>query len=98
LTGSAALFGTMIATSLLMGLHWILAQASARSRWVAKLLEGSAIELVRDGTPERSRLVRESISEADLEEALRQSGIAHVEETRLVVLEPSGKITVLRSI
>ena len=98
LTGSAALFGTMLATSLLMGLHWILAQAAARSRWVAKLLEGSAIELARDGTPERSRLVRESISEADLEEALRQSGIEHVGETRLVVLEPSGKITVLRSI
>src|SRR5918912_2298286 len=51
LTGSAALWGTLAATTLLMALHWILAHAAARSSRLSSLLEGPAIELARDGTP-----------------------------------------------
>ena len=96
LTGSATLGGTLIATTLLMALHWVLAHLAARSTWFSALVEGKPIELGRDGTTERAAMVRDSISQHDLEEALRQSSVQHVGETKLIMLEPSGKITVLK--
>lgn len=97
LTGSAALTGTLAATTLLMVLHWLLAQTAARSRWVSKLVEGGPVELARSGETRSGNIKRSGISPNDLEEALRQSGIEHITGTRLVVLEPSGKITVLKA-
>jgi len=97
LTGSAPFVGTLIATALLMVLHWILAHAAARVRPLSVLLEGKAIELARSGRTDRSVLVHHGISEDDLNEALRQSGVETVAETRLIALEPSGKITVLKT-
>ena len=44
----------------------------------------------------RSTLHRQAISDSDLNEALRGAGVEHVSETRLIALEPSGKITVLK--
>ena len=96
LTGSAALLGTLAATTLLMALHWLLAHAAARSSRLSRLLEGPAIELARDGAGESSTFVREAVSEGDLNEALRQAGVERVAETRRITLEPSGKITVLK--
>ena len=97
LTGQAELGGTLAASTLLMALHWILAQAAARSRWLAGILEGKAIELGRGGSVDQAILRRHSVSRRDLEEALRQASVDDVGQTRRVVLEPSGKINVLKS-
>ena len=97
LTGSAPLVGTLAATTLLMGLHWVLAQWAARSRRGSRVLEGAAIKLATAGSLDLSKMKRDAISEADLAEALRQSGVEQVSQTRLVMLEPSGKITVLKA-
>jgi len=96
LTGNAQLGGTLAATTLLMGLHWVLAHAAARRRWWSRVLEGTPVELGREGRVEESRLHASAVSRNDLDEALRQSGIEHVGRTRLIVLEPSGKIAVLK--
>lgn len=97
LTGSAPLFGTLIATTLLMGLHWILAHGAARSDLISRILEGAPVKLAVAGNLEPEKLKRDAISDADLAEALRQSGVEQISEARLIVLEPSGKITVLRA-
>ncbi len=91
------MMGTLLATTLLMLLHWILAQLAARSPRVSELLEGAQIVLVRDGKVDRARLRKQSISHADLNEALRQQSLEHVGHARLISLEPSGKITVLKA-
>jgi len=96
LTGNAPLWGTLAASTLLMFLHWVLAQAAARSPLVSRLVEGRARELGRDGRIDHRKDLRVAISDADLEEALRQAGVERAEDTRLVMLEPSGKISVLR--
>ena len=96
LTGGASLVGTLAATTLLMVLHGVLARAAVRAPWFSALVEGRAIPLARDGEAEKAALLHESISRCDLEEALRQSGVEHVADTRLIMLEPSGKITVLK--
>lgn len=40
---------------------------------------------------------RNSVTQRDLDEALRQSSVDDVGKTRRIVLEPSGKINVLKS-
>jgi uncharacterized membrane protein YcaP (DUF421 family) len=57
-TGNAALFGTLTAMTLLIGLHWVLSHAAARSPRLSRLLEGSAIELARNGERKPSTLAR----------------------------------------
>lgn len=96
LTGSAALGGTLVAMTLLMGLHWLLAYLAARFAAVSAVVEGKPVLLAQRGTAEPGRLVRHSISVAALGEALRQSGITDLSEAGTITLEPSGKITVLR--
>ena len=97
LTGQASLGGTLAATTVLMVLHWLLAQAAARSAWLAGILEGAPIELGRGGSVARAAMRRHSVSHLDLDKALRQSSVEDVSKTRRVVLEPSGKINVLKN-
>jgi len=96
LTGNAPLWGTLVASTLLMFLHWMLAQAAAHWPLVSRLVEGRARELGRDGRITHRKDLRVAISDADLAEALRQAGVERAEDTRLVMLEPSGKISVLK--
>ncbi|OWK29423.1 DUF421 domain-containing protein [Sphingomonas dokdonensis] len=95
LTGSAPLLGTLAATTLFLLLHWLLAHCAARFPAMSRLLEGRAITIYREGVHRDARL-RHSVSQADLDEALRQSGLTSVTDAREVTLEPSGKITVLK--
>lgn len=95
LTGDAPLAGTLAATTLLLALHSLLARLAAHSALLSRLLEGPAIVLSRgDGIDHRTRL-RHSVSDADLAEALRQSGFTELGHASQITLEPSGKITVL---
>jgi uncharacterized membrane protein YcaP (DUF421 family) len=97
LTGQAPFWGTLAATTLLMALHWVLARLAARSARMSRLLEGRSIPLGQSGRLEQRALARHAVSEADLNEALRVSGLASASDARLVTLEPSGKISVLRA-
>lgn len=85
-----------IIVSVLIGLHGLLAQAAARSARLSHLLEGRPIPLGTEGRVVGKELVRHAVSEADLREALRNVGLEEVADTRRVVLEPSGKISVLK--
>jgi len=96
LTGSAPLLGTFAATTLLIVLHWLLAQLAARSPAVSHTVEGRSVVLTDGDGLNRDVQVRHSVTEADLNEALRQGGIERVEDARKLTLEPSGKITVLK--
>jgi uncharacterized membrane protein YcaP (DUF421 family) len=96
ITGSAALGGTLASTTLIMLLHWVLAHAATRSERLPKVKEGAPRPLLREGQVDPAAFLRGSISRRDLEEALRQSGVEHIDGTRLIVLEPNGQITVLK--
>jgi uncharacterized membrane protein YcaP (DUF421 family) len=96
LTGNAPLWGTLAATTLLVMLHWALSHVVARSPRLSRLVEGHGVKLATDGQLDRRTALRRAVSEKDLHEALRASGVEDVSKTRLVTLEPSGKITVLK--
>ena len=96
LTGSAPLFGTILATTLLMLLHLVFAHLAARSRFLSRLFEGAPIALSEEGRLSENAQRRHAISEADLNEALRQSGLEHLGEANRITLEPSGRLTVIK--
>jgi uncharacterized membrane protein YcaP (DUF421 family) len=96
LTGNAPFLGTLIASTLLLALHWLLVAAAARWRIVSRIVEGAPVTLARDGRVLHGARIRHAVTEADLHEALRQSGLTDAAGTRLITLEPSGKITVLK--
>src|SRR3954453_7859895 len=69
LTGNAQLWGTLAATTLLVALHWVLAQLGVSFSGVSRLVEGRPAELARHGAVRGSALGRHAVSQADLDEA-----------------------------
>lgn len=94
LTGNAALWETLIATTALVALHWLVAELAFRSRWFATLVKGNPKVLIRDGVRQARTISREEIGERDLEAALRAGGVDRVEDVARAVLERDGSITV----
>lgn len=95
ITGGAPLVATLAACTLLMLLHWALAHYATRHKAFAWMLEGGAVTLAEKGEPDREQMRAHNITQADLDEALRAKNVEEVSETRLVTLEPSGKISAL---
>jgi uncharacterized membrane protein YcaP (DUF421 family) len=96
ITGNADLGGTLLATSLMLALHWLCARAAARWPAVSRTLEGSPVVLGSRGRIDSSAMSRHNISDADLQEALRAAGIDTTGAAKIIVLEPSGRISVLK--
>lgn len=96
LTGNAPLGPVLISSTVLVAIHWVLAAALAYSRPLSRLIEGRPVPLGENGEIDWGRLKRRTISEADIHEALRQCGVPDEKGTRKIVLEPSGKISVLK--
>jgi uncharacterized membrane protein YcaP (DUF421 family) len=97
MTGNAPLMAVLVASTLLIAVHWLLSLALAHSRMLSRLIEGKPIHLARDGKLDEKLAKWRGVSEADLHEALRQNGVLDVRETRLITLEPGGKISVIKT-
>jgi uncharacterized membrane protein YcaP (DUF421 family) len=95
-TGAAPLFGTLVATALMVGLHWMLANAAARWRFASRILEGKGVELGRDGGVDKRALVANNVTAADIAEALHRVDLERPDQTRRLVLAPSGRIFALK--
>lgn len=100
MTGGVPFWGTLASVIVLVVLHLILAYGVARYPGLARWVEGSPVVLAHDGTIiERARLASK-ISLADLDESLREEGLdglAEIGKTKKLVLEPSGKISVIKA-
>jgi uncharacterized membrane protein YcaP (DUF421 family) len=91
---SAATF--TVAASTLVALHLALSWAKRHSAALDRLVDGSEVVLVRDGTPVESGLRAEHLSEQDLEALLRLWGIPRERwgEVECAQLEDDGLATV----
>jgi len=96
LTGSAPLWGTLAATTLMFAIHALLTFASARASWLSGLVEGRPAVLGRDGTIDDEAVRRHGVSDLALGEALRASGLTDAGDARLILLEQNGRISVLK--
>lgn len=64
-----------------------------RWRRVAAVIDGVPLVVVQDGQPVLPTLKAERMPLHELREAARQEGLASLENVRLAVLEPSGRIS-----
>jgi uncharacterized membrane protein YcaP (DUF421 family) len=86
--------GLLIILTLLV-VNFGVATLRHRSRWLRRVTEGAPTVIARDGHWIVSALRREGLELEDCEMALREHGFLHVGETRLVVLETDGTISVV---
>lgn len=100
MTGGVPFWGTLASVAVLVALHLILAYAAAGNPTIARWVEGDAVLLAKDGAIREAARMRCKISLADIEESLREHGLdgmAELSRTRKLMLEPSGKISVIRA-
>jgi uncharacterized membrane protein YcaP (DUF421 family) len=100
MTGSGSLPGTLAAVLVLILLHLGISHLVARSRRASVLIEGSPVCIVRDGQMDEAARRHHKISLAVLAAAMRDKDLAGLEElgrVKSITLEPSGKLTVVKT-
>ena len=96
LTGNAPFLPTLAATVVLALCFWLFDHAAARWSGFSSFVKGDPIRLVRDGRPDRKNMRKAGVSEGDIEEAARRSGVSGLSGVAEAFLERSGKISTLR--
>jgi uncharacterized membrane protein YcaP (DUF421 family) len=95
-TGNSPMIPSLVASTALVALHYLLSRASARYRWLDHLSKGRAHLVVHDGKPFADRLRRGEMSEDDLMEGLRLHGkVAALDKVALAYLERNGDLSVI---
>ena len=95
LTANAPFLPTLAATAVIVLVHWIITYVAFHSKRVGWLVKGDVVRLVRDGEVDWRATRRHGLSEGDLEEAARNTGVRGLEQVQTAFLERSGKISVL---
>ncbi len=96
INGSAAFGPTLVAGTVLVGMHWLFAVIAFRTSWFGPLVKGHPVRLVEDGEVRPEAMQAASLTENDLAEALRLEGrTPDVSQIRLAHLERNGSISVI---
>ena len=94
--GSTSLLATLVAGSVLLGLHWLLAVIAFRTNWFGPLIKGGRVLLIKDGKMQTQEMHRVSVTRHDLMQAIReQTHDSDVARIRLAYLERDGNISIL---
>ncbi|HVY81351.1 MAG TPA: YetF domain-containing protein [Steroidobacteraceae bacterium] len=94
-TGNAKFFPTLAATASMLLLYWVMSHAAARVSWLSRWVKGRPVVIAHDGELDRRAMKRVGVSEGDIEESARQSGIEELGKVADAFLERNGKISVL---
>ncbi len=92
-----SLAGGLVAAGVLVAWHAVIDLLRLSNRGVAKLLAGEGIMLVHHGKALATHLARAGITRDELIQALREHGVAAIEDVTLAVLEPDGSVSVIRN-
>lgn len=92
-----SLAGGLVAAGVLMSWHWVINKVRLRDRRLAKLIAGEGYMLIYHGKILDEHCRRAGITRDDLLQALREHGVARVEDVLFAVLEPDGTISVVRN-
>ena len=88
--------GLVLALTLIV-LNVFLANLTWRSRRLEALLEGRPRVLIHNGKLVARPLAREKITRHELMAALRDAGVARIDDVKVAVLETNGHISVQRT-
>jgi uncharacterized membrane protein YcaP (DUF421 family) len=88
-----SLTGAVLAASTFAFWISLLSFVTWRSRRMAAVVSGVPLVIIQDGQPIEKTLAVERLPLAEVLEAARQRGIEHLDQIKLAVLEPSGRIS-----
>jgi uncharacterized membrane protein YcaP (DUF421 family) len=91
-----SLTGAVLAASTVAFWATLLSYVSWRWRPLGRVIDGVPIVIVRDGMPVLEALRVERMPLDEVFEAARQQGIESLEQVRLGVLEPGGRVSFIQ--
>jgi uncharacterized membrane protein YcaP (DUF421 family) len=97
LTGNAPMIPTMTAAAVLVFMHWLLSAVALHSHRFGTLVKGHSRLLVRNGEMDRANMRKTHMTEKDLLEDLRSSGLTEISKVAEARLERSGKVSVVEA-
>jgi Predicted membrane protein len=92
---NSSLMGGLVAATTLFLANYALKNLQYRFPRFGKVVEGEATMLVYQGKIIDSHMRKARITEAELMEAVREHGVASVEDVDLAIMEVDGSISVL---
>jgi len=96
ITGNAPLGNSLIAVVTLMAMHWLVSLVTRDHSTISDWIKGSPRRIIANGEIDEEALIAAHMSDDDLEEDLRQRGVADPKEVRLAMLERSGQLSVIK--
>ena len=88
--------GGLLGATTIFAANWIVGRIAFSSPRMERAIEGVPTLLVHHGHLIEANLRKENFSREDLMSNLRSQGVFDIEEVRAAILEPSGKLSVLR--
>src|SRR6478736_5976734 len=85
-----SVLGGVVAAATLLLLNYLIAELSGGNRRFRKLVQGQPSLLVHDGKIVAAHMAREHVSMDELQQSLREHGLASLREVALAVLEVDG--------
>jgi len=95
--GDNSITGGLISATTLVGLNWIVARVTYRSKRLEGLIEGHPVVLVHNGRVIHDAMRSVQMTMHELESSLRTEGCAGLEQVRFAVLENNGHVTVVQA-
>lgn len=95
LSSSVALAEGLLAFALLISLQFVVTWLSTKSATVRQLVKNEPRLLVYEGKVLPNAMRKERVTEEEIEAAVRQQGMAALEEVGVAVLETDGSVTVV---
>ena len=87
--------GGLASAFTLLAANWILTRMRIRIPWLRRVAEGEPILLVSGGRVLSEHLRSAAIDLADLEQAVREHGVATLSEVDTAILEVDGTVSVI---
>ena len=84
-----------VALGLLLGLQYLIARVSTRWPRVRSGITSNPTLLLVDGRIQYDMLKRQRLTESELRQAVRMSGVGDLSQVKAVVLESNGKFSVI---
>ena len=91
-----SIIGGATAAITLLAVNYLVAEVAGRNRKVRKLLKGDPAVLIHNGQVMERIMTREHVSMDDIQQGLREHGIATLADVALAVLEVDGNISFLK--
>lgn len=90
-----SLAGGLVAAAALFAVNTAFKEGMYRIPWFGKVMQGDSLMLVYQGSVRDANMRRARLTTDELMEAIREHGVARIEDVNLAVLEADGNISVL---